>query len=400
MVVTAISRLRERVPNATFMIMSYLPASDRKILSDHTVEIADGRPLTLLLLHLPFALADWLFRKLGFRLPDWVFPRAVRSVRQCRALFDVSGVSFDDGRLLVLPYNIVCIWPALLHGIPMIRLSQATGPLQNPINRLSARWLLRACRHSFARGRHTAGFLAAIGIPAERWSLAADVAFGFLPADSITREGEEETATLLRRIAELKKDSDRLVALVPSSVVMNKTCEMGIDYVGVLAQAIAHLGTLGCHVLVLPNATKASASSARNNDFVAIRKLKEAVERDPVLSEIVSWVLFDLNTGGIRKLIACCDLLVTSRFHAMVAGLALGVPTFVVGWGHKYEEVLADFGCENDGIDYSGIRSELLPNIDRMLASLDAKKAQIAQSLPSVIASSQRQFDLVGTIVK
>ena len=62
-------------------------------------------------------------------------PGPVRRLRACSALFDVSGISFHDGRLAIVAYNVFCIWPALLLGVPVLHLSQAMGPFRNRVNR-------------------------------------------------------------------------------------------------------------------------------------------------------------------------------------------------------------------------------------------------------------------------
>jgi polysaccharide pyruvyl transferase WcaK-like protein len=48
----------------------------------------------------------------------------------------------------------------------------------------------------------------------------------------------------------------------------------------------------------------------------------------------------NLNSTQIKNCIAECELLVSSRYHSCVAGLSAGVPTLVIGWHHKYTELL------------------------------------------------------------
>ena len=137
MVVTTMGRVRETVPDASFLILSYYPAADRRLAGGAATPVAvdDATPRTLLLMHFPFALLCWLFRKIGIRLPDGLLPGPVRRLRACSALFDVSGISFHDGRLAIVAYNVFCIWPALLLGVPVLHLSQAMGPFRNRVNR-------------------------------------------------------------------------------------------------------------------------------------------------------------------------------------------------------------------------------------------------------------------------
>lgn len=396
MVVTTIGRLRERNPDARFHILSYFAREDRRLVNDPAIVVDDASPATLLLLHLPFALLCWGTRHLGLHLPDAILPTGVRRLRACKALLDVSGISFHDGRLPVTAYNVVCNWPALLLGVPVWRLSQAMGPFANPVNRWWAKRIMAHCAQSFARGRLTAAYAQGLGLPDDRWSIAADVAFSFQPSDSLTHESEAEVGQLVSRLRSLKAAGATIVAITPSSLVAKKAERSGGDYVSLIVSLIDQLHAKDCHVLVVPNATRAGSDKARNNDLVVIAALKQALETEGrSKTQNVSWVLYDLNTKSIRALIGQCDLLITSRFHAMVAALALTVPTLVIGWSHKYREVLEMFGCEGDAVDFAAAGNGMAEAVDRMLAERAQKRARIAQSLPAVIASSRRQFDLM-----
>ncbi len=46
----------------------------------------------------------------------------------------------------------------------------------------------------------------------------------------------------------------------------------------------------------------------------------------------------------LRRLVRVCDVVGVSRFHAMVGALAESVPVAVMGWSHKYAEVMDSFG--------------------------------------------------------
>ncbi len=400
MVVTTIGEVRQRDPGARFLLLSYLPAADRALLRDDGVVVVDATPGRALLVHVPFALVCWLFRRVGLRWPDTLLPASVRRLRRARALFDVSGISFHDGRLAVVAYNVVCVWPALLLGVPVVRLSQAMGPFQQPLNRIPARWITRASHHSFARGRRTAAYVQELGVPADSWSVAADVAFAYRDGYSLTDEHAQAVEEIADAIDALRRDGRGVAALVPSSLVLQKMAESGQDYVEILAEVVAHLQSRGLAVVVLPNATRSGADSLRNNDIAVVERLRERLRASAIEDSAsqVTFVDFDLNTAGIRRLLAGCELLVTSRFHAMVAGLALGVPTVVMGWSHKYEEVLEMFGCAEHAIDIASGGEGLLTMIDRLLEDGGEIRTRISAALPEVVASSRAQFEVVARL--
>jgi colanic acid/amylovoran biosynthesis protein len=399
MVVTTIGRIRDREPDASFVLLSYLPERDRALLDDPAIQVIDARPKQTLI-QAGFALASRILGIVGLRLPDAALPRSVRALRGCRALLDVSGISFHDGRLAVVAYNVMCLWPAMLLGVPVIRLSQAMGPFRRRLNRLPARWMATRAFHTFARGHLTAEYVRELGIPDDRWSVAADVAFAYRPTDSLTSENDERVAELGTGLAEVRAGGTEVVALVPSSLVMQKMSGEGGDYVALLHDLVRDLHARGRHVLVMPNATRADVDALRNNDIAVVTALRARIDAAPdgVDQSAISYVDFDLNTASIRSLAAPCRLVITSRFHAMVAALALGVPTLVMGWSHKYEEVLEMFGSARDAVDFSSAADSLLPMVDRLLADGEATSDRILKALPAVTASAESQFDLLDRL--
>jgi colanic acid/amylovoran biosynthesis protein len=400
MVVTTIGRVRERDPGARFVLLSYMAGRDAVLVEDPDVEVVEAGPRAVALVHLPAALLCWLFGLIGVRVPNLLLPSSVATLRRCRALFDVTGISFHDGRLAVVAYNLLCLWPALLLGVPVVRLSQAMGPFRHPLNRWPARFVTARSFHTFARGRLTAELVRGLRVPDERWSIAADVAFAYRPTDSITSENEDRVAAVRNHLDELRAAGTDVIALVPSSLVLKRSIASGSDHVGQLHQLVRDLQARGRHVLLMPNATSAGLDTLRNNDIAVIEQVMARIASDPqgVDPQGVSAVDFDLNTAAIRSLIERCELVITSRFHAMVAALALGVPTLVLGWSHKYEEVLEMFGCAEDAVDFEEAEGTVLPMVDRLLADADATRERILAALPAVVASAEGQFDVLDRL--
>lgn len=399
MVVTTIGRVRERDPGAAFVIFSYYPKRDRELLTDPSVAVVDATPAGTIKTCIG-AFVDRLVGLVGLRLPDGLLPQSVRALRRCRAFFDVSGISFYDARLPVVGYNLLAVWPALLLKVPVVRLAQAMGPFRKRANRWPARWVTRRSLHTFARGSKTAEFMTQLAAPAQSWSVAPDVAFGYRPEFSLTAENDDRVAALRTRIEQLREAGTDVVAIVPSSLVDSKMTAEGKDYVGLVRSLIASLHHRGAHVLVMPNATRAGVDAPRNNDLFAIARLRDRLRAEPdgIDSDAVSIVDFDLNTASIRALAAHCEVVVTSRFHAMVAALALGVPPVVMGWSHKYAEVLEMFGCEDNAVDFSAAEQKAPMMVERLLADRDHVREQILKALPDVVRASVAQFDQLERI--
>lgn len=391
MLTTTIGVMHENCPDARFLAYSYYPIKDRELIHDEAVEVLDARPLTLALKYFPVSLLAAILDMIGIRIP---LPHALDALRKADVLLDIGGITFADGRALFLLFNIFTILPAMLLKTPVIKLAQAMGPFKTTLNRALAGFFLKRCKHVFARGAGTAKNLQDLGLPQDHWSQAADVAMLYRPSFTLSIENQTRISELTEKLDTLRSQGKTIVALSPSILVMEKSRNEGIPYGQLFGGLVNHLSQRNIHPVFLPNATREGSTSPRNNDILAIEEIR-SICRDQLSAEVlasVDWVDYDINTRSVRELISRSDVLLTSRFHAMVSGLALGVPTLVVGWSHKYMETLADFGMDHLAFDFRSPAEDLGAMVDEILEKKEAFKSQILSKLPSVRQSSSSQF--------
>ncbi len=397
MLVTAVGRLHELYPDAAFKIYSYSPTRDRQLVHREDLDILSCKPASLVFRIFPFAALCWIFKKVGIRIPDKLLPRPARELRNCGILLDIGGISFVDGRELYLPFNILTIWPAMLLGIPVVKLAQALGPFHNPINRLAAKLFLPRCKHIFARGEITFGNLQDLKL--QNLTRVSDLAFLYRPGFNLSDENENLVVALEEKLGILKNEKKRLIVISPSSVIYEKT---GSRYLKQILDLVRQLDQEDIHFLFLPNSTRAGIEKSRNNDIFVVNLLHQLARSElsgPTWSK-THWVAWDLNTRSLRRLISLADLLLTSRFHAMVSGLSLGIPTLVIGWSHKYVETLADFKLERFAADFEDRRVNLVDLAQELLKNENAIRLQMAESLHDVQTSSAQQFIYLESIIK
>ncbi|MDO8915596.1 MAG: polysaccharide pyruvyl transferase family protein [Coriobacteriia bacterium] len=389
MLETTIGRLRDRVADAEFAVYSYYPKRDRALVSDPRVRVYSSTPAHLVLVALPWSVLLGVLRLL--HLPHRWGPASVRALASSDALVDLAGVAFIDGREKFLPFNVLTILPAMLLGVPVFKFAQALGPFAHPLNRLASR-ILRRCALVVPRGEVTVSNLEAIGFPAERTLPAPDVAFLFEPRDSLTDEGAFEVEVITTSIGRFAQRGLEFVGVCPSAVIASKAAAEGWDYPGFVAQVVRGIVESGRGVVLFPNATRAGSSQPRNNDLPVIASVMDRLHGAkgvPVLA-----VSGDVNAAGLREIVAHCSCVAVSRFHAMVGALSAGVPVAVLGWSHKYLEVMRQFGQERYVFDVTD--HEAGPFLDR-LAELferrDDAAGEIRAALPAVAKSCGRQFD-------
>ncbi|RZO49296.1 MAG: hypothetical protein EVA89_35715 [Sandaracinaceae bacterium] len=397
MLVTTLGRVRDALPDARFVVHSYFPERDRELVSDLGVEVVDATPLALVTQYFPFSIADGVLSKVGLGVPRSWMPRNVRELKESRVLVDVFGVSYSDGREKFLPFNVLSNWPAMLLGTPVVKLSQALGGYDGKLNRAVAKWMLGKTAKVFARGRASEAMTRALGLKEETLGFAPDVAFAYEPRYALSDENPAFRDATVARLRELRAGGDEVLVLSVSAVVRQKCKKRGLDYEAVMAEVTRRLLARGLVVALFPNATREGTDSLHNNDLPIIAEIASRVGND----ERLVLVDRDLNTAGLRAVLAEADYLVASRFHAMIAGLCLGVPTMVLGWGHKYAEVLEQLEIGEHAYDYTSLDADsLLTRIDAFLERSDDVAARIRRNIERVKAESAAQFDwLVSFLV-
>ncbi len=185
-----------------------------------------------------------------------------------------------------------------------------------------------------------------------------------------------------------------MIGLCPSSVVSVKSRKEGGNYEQVLASLVGELSRRGLLVVLFPNATRAvSGDAERNNDLPLIRRVLQASPSGEGAIQPLACDA-DVNAAAIKRLIGATDVVVVSRFHAMVGALSLEVPSVVLGWSHKYAEVMARFGLEQQVLDYKAIAiDDLRQRVEAVFEQRGAIKAAIGEHLPGVKASAARPVD-------
>ena len=384
MVETVIARMPAEMGDCRFTLLTTYPQADApKVPHDADVDVVGLQPLRLALVEFPVALVARVARLV--RLPlGWVRARGCRAVLDSDVVVDVAGISFADGRgVPILFYNALMTGVPLLLGVPTVKAAQALGPFRSPVNRLLSRLVLPHLSAICARGAKTREHLDSLGLG--NVHDVADLAFSL---DEAARLPDDVAARVDRL-------PDGFIVVMPSAVVRGIYESRSRDYVSSVAALIRELrARTGLGVVIAPHSYRSGHGEGRMNDGPVCREVGALVADD----DGVVLVDADLTAGELRRLIGMGQVLVTSRFHAMISGLCTTTPTVVVGWSHKYREVLSDFGLvefgmDSDALDNPGTIGDL---VDEALANRDTYVRRIASALPAVRERSARNFTVIS----
>lgn len=387
MVESVVARAPEVVGECEFSLLTTYPGADapRVPTGGAPVRVVGLEPWRLAAVEFPVALLSAILRVV--RVPrSWVRTRANRALLDSDAALDLAGISFADGRgIPITVYNALMTGLPLLLGVPTLKMAQALGPFRTQPNRTLARLVLPKLAVVCARGKRTSEHLGELGLA--NVVDVADLAFSL-----------DEAASVPADVGRLVESAGEHLVVMPSAVVRKLFERDGGDYVEAVTRLVRKLRErTGLAVVIAPHSYRVGAPEGRMNDGPVCREIAAHLADD----DKVVLVDTDLTAGELRRLVAGSRVLVTSRFHAMISGLATCTPTVVVGWSHKYREVLGDFGLAELGCDSAQLSSPdaIVDLVERLLSQHEEISRQIAERLPAVRERSARNFAEIARVV-
>lgn len=386
MLESAVQTLGDRLGDVEFTLLSMYPREDAAQNHYDNLEVVSATPrqlgVTINVLALAYRVLPFLRGTIRRR------SKAIGALVESSVLLDQGGITFTDGREKFLLYNVASILPALNTKTPVFKCAQAVGPFTNPVNRWASRIFLPKVKTLVTRGRITHEFAEGLGLT--NLHAGADYAFSLEMAGT---EAEE----VARHIDLSFFDDGDVVGVCPSVVLQKKVDATGGDYAGQIIGFIEQLQAQGRKVLLVPHSVRTGTDKTHNNDLPLCRDIHQRLR----VSNNVLFVDRELSSQQLRYLIGRCDLFVASRFHAMVSSLAMAVPTLVIGWSHKYREVLEMFGLEEWAFGHDQLTPEhLAERFEALEEAKDDVQAKLDAHLPEVKQRSLAQADLIAGIVR
>lgn len=382
MLESAVQTLGERFPESQFTLLSYLPVERERLLNSYkNLTVLKASPLYLGLVINPLAL---LHRVLPPLRPLLRKNPQINALASADILLDQGGITFVDGREKFLLYNIASILPAILLNTKVVKCAQALGPFNNPVNHLAAKIFLPKMAAIISRGSVTHQHLEGLGL--KNVYAGADYAF-------LLELSEAEKRAAMADYKQFFKDS--VVGISPSVVMRKKVDASGKDYIGILAEFIDGLIAEGKRVVIIPHSVRVGTDKTHNNDLPLCRELYEHI------TQKTNCLLIDdeLSSQQLRAIIGECSFFVASRFHAMVSSLAMQVPTLVIGWSHKYKEVLEMFELEDWAFGQEKLSAEYLQQQFHALTKNEATiQSLLKKNLPAVKSLALKQVEVIEKI--
>jgi colanic acid/amylovoran biosynthesis protein len=386
MSIVTVERLRSRFPDAEILFVSKYPDGERRNVSRYfdsgqAVRLLPASQVRATFLDVPLLLLATLFRA---QPVVCCLSGLLKGFCESDIIVDIGGITFSEERgLSGLFINATWILLSVLAGKPVVKLSQAFGPIRQTWFRLVARFLLSRVSVLVARGRSSLEELRKLGLGHKSWE-CADLAF-LLPC---------ETTEATRWIA--NPENEIVVGVAPSSVLYKKYG--GRPYITLMVAVIEQLleDHTDTSIWLMAHAFRVE-STLSNNDAPVCMEIYSSLSVSA--RSRTRLIVGDYTPAEMRAIIGKTDAFLACRFHAMVSALATGVPVAVLGWSHKYSEVQAQFG-----LDYClDHRSATAGSICRLMNELVLQRVplrrDIVTALPDAARSSATNFDILTAYV-
>jgi colanic acid/amylovoran biosynthesis protein len=294
----------------------------------------------------------------AYSVASHLLPRGLDSAyglaRRCDvdAFVDISGYAFGD-KWPVSATSAVAgrVSSFRKAGKPVVLLPQMLGPFDNTSMKRAFSKIVANTDLLYARDHRSLESLKAFNDPRCKIQLAPDI--------TIFGDSRPPRHPVAKRYA----------CLVPNMRMRDKAADTwGENYLTAMVNAGEHLLECGVAPYIVVH-------DGGNEDTTL------AVELAGRLKLADSQIYREQDPLRIKGFMAGGIMTIGSRFHALVSSLAMGVPVITLGWAHKYEELMKDFGVQEFFCSYE-------------------QGSECTREPVQILVNSTKRREVVGTIEK
>lgn len=272
-----------------------------------------------------------------------VLPMPVISDKKINVILDCSGFAYGDHwgfkkAKSRLSKNIEA-WKS--EGKKVILLPQAFGPFTENQLVSAMETIIVSSDLIYTRDKISLDYLKALNTKKSNIQLAPDY-------------------TSLVKPKKYMPEKRQRVAIIPNKKMLLFNDDL---YIKLITKAINYIEiTMKKHVDIVLHETK--------HDKTIVEQICKNL-RKPI--DVIS----NENPETLKAIIGNYEWIIGSRYHAILSALNQGVPSLVMGWSHKYDQLMEDWGTKDLLMDLSDpdIESLLVKKID--LLSTPEKQNQV-----------------------
>lgn len=302
-------------------------------------------------------------------------------------IIDIHGINFCGKDNLIsssiIPGSIIIIGKIL--GKKVVKFTQSYGPIDNPITSFFAKLTIPFADLVIAREERSLNYLSnlkiksheipivdcAFNLPSERFSLATD-----LLNSSLMKVGICLSDTSREKNDSYKKDTISLI-------------------IKLLERNDLHLIIFSHYQAPMSNEEKIALQDSSNDDIGLAKEIFDQIASD----RLSIYTDFD-SPMEVKGLVSELDLLISSRYHACIAGISQGVPTLpYMSWHHKYEHLIDAAGMPSEFSLSANDSENHYEMILEFMSNIETHKINLKSNLPSMKESSREAYQLLSEYI-
>lgn len=318
------------------------------------------------------------------------FPFAVlkSKIPNIDMIVDVSGFAYADS------------WgePMVIETIKLQRLykkektrfyfmPQAWGSFHKPGVANAVKEMLANANKFYARDVTSQKYLSdVLDMPPKKIPLMHDIVFAY-----DTNGVSNNVASSLG----YKRKSDRLIGISPNLRVYERSSGLEKDNVYfkmLLALANHCVQTMNADVIFIPNEVFPPNVQAKDDRYLCrlLMKFVEVPERCFFADQYYSASEIDTIIGSV-------DILISSRFHALIFGFLHEKPVMAISWSHKYKELFSLFNLEEFVLESSGAeQNDVIGIFNKLVSERKNVEMKIKETLPGLKKKAMEMFDEIA----
>jgi len=313
---------------------------------------------------------------------------------KCKTFIDVGGYQFGDpwGEKLA-ERKAIMVKRCNRLGNQVFFMPQAWGPFSSPGIINTVRSIIETATLSYVRDKTSMSEVKKImGKDTSKVRFAHDIAWNFQGAElDLGRK-------LINDIGLTANKNKLIICVTPNLRVYERFEGIGHKnkYMQFLKKIVEHLCLKFSAEVILLGHELRQNNSIINDDRILCNYLLSMLESSLPVGHLNKV----LRATEIKAVIGNCNLLVTSRYHALIAALSQGIPAATIGWSHKYDELLTEVGLSSNIIDISKTAEEVLHQINWIIENLDDMKKIIMTKISKIKKSSDNALEEVLSIIE
>ena len=306
-------------------------------------------------------------------------------------VLDVGGYQFGDiwGPISAQRKERILRW-AVPARTKICYLPQAWGPFESPTLLRAVRGIVNRADLCYARDEVSLRWLQqAAGSQSGHVKAGTDVAWTFagLPRQEARRVLENSGALQSGR---------PIVAVTPNFGMAYRAgagWTLANPYLRMLRDIIDCLTTYcNAHVLLIGHFY---LSDAQKDDRRVCGELLTLVSNKPD----VTFLSGHYSAAQIKGILGNCAVVLSSRYHALIAALSQGVPSIAFGWAHKYEALLEEVGTPQNCIQLDTNLVEVQERLTSILETRETMANAIRGRASKLVDAAHGQFDEVTELM-